>query len=181
MIRFLKTVNIIVRAVLVAACLALCAYNVYILVARYAFGNGMPTVFGYAGASVVSGSMDDDSGDDDIEVGDFVIIRAQSDYAVDDVITFLWDGVYITHRIESVTAQGFVTHGDANGKYREQPDRSAVVGKVVRVLKGAGGALEFFRSPAGLLVAIGAGVLVWIGADIVSGLIEKKDDEKEQD
>ena len=79
MIRFFKTVNIIVRAVLVAACLALCAYNVYILVARYAFGNGMPTVFGYAGASVVSGSMDDDSGDDDIEVGDFVIIRAQSD------------------------------------------------------------------------------------------------------
>lgn len=180
MAKVLKISAVVLRALLVAVCVALCAYNIYVLVSCYAFGNGMPTVFGYAGAAVGSGSMDDDSGGDDIEEGDFVIVKSQQDYAVGDVITFYWDGKYVTHRVEQVTQEGYITHGDANGDYREQPSHGDVVGKVVAVLRGVGGAIEFLRSPAGLLVIIAAGVVVWIGTDVVSALISNNKDEKEQ-
>ena len=172
------------RGVLVAICLALCAYIVYMLVAKYAFGNNMPTVFGYAGAQVVSGSMDDDSGDDDIEINDFVIVRADNSYAIGDVITFYDSdfGGYITHRVIGTYDGGYITHGDANDDNSlERPSYESVVGKVVFVIKGVGSVINFINSPAGLLVVIGAGVLIWFAADIISDLFNRQKDEESED
>ena len=175
----IKIIKIAVRTLLAAVCLILCAYNIYNLVARYAFGTYMPTVFGYAGAAVVSGSMDDDDGDD-IEVGDFVIVHSQSDYEIGDVIMFSTQnkGEYVTHRIVAITQSGYETKGDANNASDlEKVDNSDVVGKVVSVIKGAGNALQFLRSPLGLLSIIGAGVVIWVITDVISALTERKKDE----
>lgn len=179
----LKICAAVLRGVLVALCVALCAYNIYVLVQRYAFGNQMPTVFGFAGAEVVTGSMDDDSGDDDIEVGDFVITRARSEYSVGDVVTFYHaqDDIYITHRVVAVNGATYTIRGDypANSAADIVPLEN-IVGKVVLVIGGAGGVLEFFRSPAGLLVVIAAGVLIWLISDIISDLIDRRKEKDEE-
>ena len=169
-----KIFKIAFRAIIIAVCLVLCAYNVYILIAKYAMGDNMPSVFGYAGAVVVSGSMDDGDGDD-IKTGDFVIVRAQQSYGTGDVIMFESQGSFITHRIIAVTEQGFTTKGDANNA----PDfgtvqMSSVKGKVVAVWSGAGNAIQFLRSPAGLLTIIAAGALLWLATGFVCTLTEKR-------
>ena len=180
--RAFKVVKCVIRAILAVVCVLLLVYNAYVLIARYAFGVGMPTVFGYSGAAVVSGSMDDDSGDD-IEIGDFVITKSQDNYAVGDVITFYEPslGGYVTHRIISADESGFITKGDANnvqdGSTVAQDD---IVGKVVAVLKGGGSAIEFMRSPLGLLAIVAAVVVIWVATDIISNLLSGKKDEKEQ-
>lgn len=169
---------------LVALCLVLCAYIAYILVAKYAFGNDMPTVFGYAGAQVVSGSMDDDSGDDDIEINDFVIVKSQADYQTGDVITFYDEnfGGYITHRIIGTYSGGYITRGDANSPTStESPAKDCIVGKVVFVIKGIGTTINFINSPAGLLVVIGAGVIIWFATDIISELFHRRKNEESED
>ena len=184
LMKAVKIIKAVIRGILIAVCGVLCLYNIYMLVARYAFGIGMPTVFGYAGAAVISGSMDDDSGEDDIEIGDFVITQSMSDYAVGDVITFSSpeEGIYITHRIIAVTEAGYTTKGDNNNSqdnFTVPPQN--VVGKVVCVLHGAGNALQFLRSPTGLLAVLGGGVVIWLLADVVAAIFSRNKDEQQQD
>ncbi len=170
-LRVLKTVC---KAILAAVMGILLLYNVYLLIARTAFGNGMPTVFGYAVAVVASGSMEPTFG-----TSDCIVIHAEKDYAAGDVITFYDDvrGEYVTHRIVLASEGMFATQGDAN----DSPDafsvpQSAVVGKVVYVLRGAGGVVRFLQSPAGLLAVFGGGVLLWVAMDLISERERKKSD-----
>ncbi len=174
MTRAYKIFKSIFRAVLLAVAGVLCLYNVYVIAARTFFGNGMPKVFGYAGASVVSGSMEEAIG-----IGDFIIIKEQEDYFVGDVITFYdaGSGTYITHRVILVSGETFATKGDANGA----PDsfsvpKAAVAGKVVAVWRGFGKAVAFMQSPLGLVSVIGGSVVLWILADIGAEVFRKRDE-----
>lgn len=169
-----KVLNIIFRSVLIVAAGILLAYNVYMLIARTWQGKQMPTVFGYAFATVASGSMADTILKDDL-----IVTKAQDSYAVGDIITFFdgTSGTYITHRIILVYGSDYKTKGDAS----DSPDdfsvpQAAVVGKVVGVWRGAGKVITFFQSPFGLLCIIGGGAVLWLISDLVSEGLRKKDE-----
>lgn len=172
----LKVLKILFRSVLALAVGVLLAYNVYVLIARSS-GNGMPKVFGFAFATVVSGSMEDT-----ISIGDFIVIREQDEYAEGDIITFAdWSGSYTTHRIIAVSGDNYITKGDANNA--EDPGgvpRSAVVGKVVGVWRGFGRTVSFLQSPAGLFCTAIVVIVIWIVPDIVAEVFLKKKDEKDR-
>ena len=74
---------IALKAIVTAIAALLLVYNVYVLVARLAFGVGIPTVFGFGFATVETGSMSPE-----IEAGDFIVIRASDSYEMNDGITF---------------------------------------------------------------------------------------------
>ena len=170
-----KVFKTIFRAVLLTLVGVLLVYNVYILIARTVFGNSMPVTFGFACATVVSGSMADE-----IDVGDFIITRSQKNYEVGDVITFYdsESGAYITHRIILVSGDTYATKGDANDAADNfSIPKAAVVGKVVAVWKGFGKVVAFLQSPLGLFCVIGGGAVLWIGADLVAQLCKRKKDE----
>lgn len=183
----------VIRWIVIAVCVLLCIFIIYSLIQR-AMGNNMPTVFGYAGTTVVTGSMDDDSGDDDIEIGDFVIIHAQDSYEIGDVVTFydVSANITVTHRVVDIDGTTYYIRGDTTGK-RDENNRpvgepvtdevllSAIVGKVVSVISGGGNAIDFMRSTPGLLIIVAAGVIIWFAEDIISSLLnrQKEDEEKE--
>ena len=106
-----RIIKITVRTLVLVLVALLLAYNIYTLVMRYACGVGIPTVFGYGCAVVETGSMEPAIG-----AGDFIIVHAEEEYAVGDVITFYDStrGEYVTHRIILVTESGYTTKGDAN-------------------------------------------------------------------
>ncbi len=163
-----------VRTLLIVIVGILLVYNAYILIARTLFKNGMPEAFGFACATVVSGSMRDE-----IDVGDFIITKSQKEYAVGDVITFYDDesGAYITHRIILVSGDTYATKGDANDSADDfSVPKSAVVGKVVAVWKGFGKVVSFLQSPLGLVCVLGGGAVVWILADIGTEVFRKKNE-----
>ena len=147
------------RVLAIALVAVLRAYNVYTLVARYAFGVGIPTVFGYGCAAVETGSMEPE-----ISAGDFIVIHAEDEYAVGDVITFYDSarGQYVTHRVILVSESGYTTKGDANNaqdNFTVPP--SAVVGRVVAVLRGFGRVIGFLQTPVGLLSIVAFAAAVW--------------------
>ena len=155
-------------------------YSVLAIAARLKSDGGVPTVFGFAGAAVVSGSMEPT-----ISVGDFIVTKAQDGYFVGDVVMYYDSarGETVTHRIIAAENGWFVTQGDANNV----PDdysvpQSAIVGKVVLVVGGAGNAIRFLQSPAGFFAVIGCGVILWVGADIAASLFrrEKRTEEPEE-
>ena len=181
--------------IVAALCAVLLVYNAYMLIAKYACGIPMPTVFGYAGARVPTGSMDDDSGDDDIEIGDFVIIHAQDSYEIGDIVTFYDSSadMLVTHRVVDIVGTTYYIRGDTTGGRDEngRPITEGVVtdavpleniiGKVVGVISGFGGFIEFMQKPYGLLIVCGIGVLIWLGGGIIDELLNRKNDEKESE
>lgn len=194
----MKAFNIakkVLIGIVAALCAVLLVYNAYMLIAKYACGIPMPTVFGYAGARVPTGSMDDDSGDDDIEIGDFVIIHAQDSYEIGDVVTFydVSANITVTHRVVDIVGTTYYIRGDATGERDEngRPITEGVVtdavpleniiGKVVGVISGFGGFIEFMQKPYGLLIVCGIGVLIWLGGGIIDELFNRKNDEKESE
>ncbi len=173
--RAAKIIKGVLRGILIAVVGLIAFYNVYMLIARYAFKNNMPTFCGMAMAVVVSGSMEPEIG-----IQDVIITRAQDSYQVGDVITFLdvTRGDYVTHRIVRVEEDGFVTKGDANNSEDTAHVASeAVVGKVVAVWDDFGKVISFLQSPLGLFCVLACGIVLWLVTDLLTGAKKKKDEE----
>lgn len=176
--KFLRIAAVVLKAILGLLMGLLLIYNGYMLIARYAFGNDMPTVFGFGGAVVASGSMEPA-----LEINDFIVTKAQEEYEIGDIIMFYDEtrGAYVTHRIILVSGDMYATRGDNNNT----PDdfsvpKRAVVGKVVSVWSGFGGVIRFLQSPAGFFAVIGGGLILWIATDLIGGRKGKEKNERER-
>lgn len=146
----------VLQKVLVAMLSLILVINLYLLVMQLAFKVELPKVFGFGQVIVISGSMEPA-----ISAGDLLIIRQQSEYKVDDVITYQWGNSLCTHRIVAMEGNTIVTQGDANNAVDEPIDASLVEGKVVFRIPGFGNFILFLKTPIGLLViAVLAIVLV---------------------
>ncbi len=172
--KILRAVGIALRAVVCVAAGLLLLYNGYILFARYALKEEMPTVFGFAVAQVVSGSMEPQ-----ISIGDMIVTRAAEEYAVGDVIMFRdGDGTYTTHRIIALGEDTYITQGDANSAADDPVARGDVVGKVVAVAENAGKVIGFLRDPLVLFAVLGVGALIWLATELLPG--RGKDEQTEK-
>ena len=177
MSKILRVLKYTFRGLLILIIGGLIIYNVYNIISRTVFGISMPKLFGFAFATVASGSMADE-----IDTGDFIVIKEQSKYLLGDVITF-YDSesrTYITHRIILVSGGNYATKGDAN----DAPDNftvseSAIVGKVVAVWRGGGKTVDFLQSPLGLFCMAATGILMWLIPEIVTEVIQKLKNGKE--
>jgi len=113
---------------------------------------------------VLSGSMEPA-----IQVGSIVVIKAEENYEIGDIITFgkdTRDSIPTTHRIHEMRAQAgeifYQTKGDAN----EDPDvreigENEIIGKVTFSIPYLGFVIDFAKRPIGfmLLVVIPAGLI----------------------
>ena len=75
---------------------------------------------------VQTGSMEDN-----IHVGDYVLIYKKDDYNIGDVITYQKNDYFITHRIIRKENNEFITKGDANNTEDEKINSNSIVGKVI--------------------------------------------------
>lgn len=177
--RGVRIVKGVVKGLLIAVVGILAFYNLYMLIARYAFHNDMPTFFGFSFAVVATGSMQPQ-----IAAGDVIVTKAQENYEVGDIVTYLdaSRGDYVTHRIVSITDDAsFITKGDANNTEDLSPvPKSAVVGKVVSVWHGFGAVVQFLQSPLGLFVILAGGIILWLITDLLTGAFGKKDEQKDE-
>lgn len=100
--------------------------------------SSMPNLFGYAGGTIVSGSMEPN-----IKIGDYVIVSVNGGYDVGDVVMFKRGNSYIAHRVIEVFDDGIITKGDANDTEDKKISNDDVVGPVIKVIKGLGNFLTF--------------------------------------
>lgn len=132
---------------------------------------GLPTLVGWRGYTVVSGSMEPA-----IATGDIVVNRQIEPTAarVGDVVTFAdaeGSGRLITHRVSSVAREAelirFVTKGDANtGVERWAVPADGRIGRVVYRLPRLGRALAWTRTPIGMIGLVGLPALIVGGLEI---------------
>ena len=137
------------RAVFVTLMVVILLINGYLLAAKLIFKNDLPKVFGYAQIIVISGSMQPA-----INVGDLLIIKEQISYQANDIITFHSDQNLVTHRVIEVSNDGINTQGDANNVADDPVPLTAVEGKMVLLIPGAGNLILFLKSPLGILLML---------------------------
>ncbi len=129
----------------------------------------IPTAFGFAPLTVLTGSMEPE-----IYAGDMVIIHRQKDYAVGDTVTYELAGgnASVTHEIIRTYVEGGVTYYITKGTNNNAEDplpvaKSQVAGKVVFVIPGLGTFLEWLKTPAGLTLVLLFGCIIVAAVYIV--------------
>lgn len=75
---------------------------------------------------VASSSMESE-----LHINDLIFVKSYDNYKVGDIITYKVDDTYVTHRIVSISDDGIITKGDANGACDEMISIDDVVGKYV--------------------------------------------------
>lgn len=91
--------------------------------------NSYSSFFGYTVFGVQTGSMADE-----INAGDWIIVKSQKNFKTDDIVTFMQDGEFITHRIVEMFNNTIVTKGDANNTKDAPINKDQIVGKVIKIL-----------------------------------------------
>ena len=134
-------------SVLVAVLVIVLSLNIFTMFSVNAIKNGKSVSFGYYTAIIGSGSMKPA-----LLVNDFLFIKSAPAYDAGDIVTFVSPrNSLITHRIKSLSAQGYVTQGDANNIPDEAIAGQRILGKVVLVLPGMGELIHDILSPINII------------------------------
>lgn len=108
-------------------------FSIYAWVQVNVMHEDYATIFGYSVFNVVTGSM---SGT--IEIDDYVIVKHTKDIKLNDIVTFEYDNVLITHRVREIKGEQIVTRGDVNNSDDYAITQQNIIGKVVKILPKAG-------------------------------------------
>lgn len=99
---------------------------------------------------VLTGSMEPT-----IKSGEMIIIKEQTDYNVDDIVTYKEDrNFFVTHRIINKYENKYETKGDNNNLIDEPIDKDQIEGKVIYHSKVCGFFILYLLKPITLIVII---------------------------
>ena len=109
--------------------------------------------FGFRIFKVASGSMEPY-----LNINDVILIKKANNYEKGDVITYLSDDEYITHRIVTIDFDEIVTKGDANNTLDEPIKVENVKGKVIYKFRYLGFLSYLFSKPMTLIMVLIMGI-----------------------
>lgn len=140
-----------------------------------------PLLAGIRSMVVLSGSMEPE-----IQTGAVVYIQPAQSYNIGDIVTYnTQDGMTVTHRIvgEQLGDEGmlYTTKGDANSvNDSELIAQSQITGKTLFSIPYLGYAVNFLKTPQGLLFAIILPTLIFISFELwaIKKEIEKNVEKK---
>lgn len=148
--KVLKIIGKIILSILIAILSIMIIFNLYIALTKKISGKPQPTMFGLATAVVMSGSMEPT-----LAVNDLILVRAQNEYKVGDIIMYENKSgtSTTTHRIVAIVEGGYQTKGDnpANSVDPDIVKDSQVVGKVIFQVAGVGLVIKYLKSTEGII------------------------------
>ena len=128
--------------------------KIYAWNARSLTGNVLPMPFGYGAAVVLTGSMEPT-----IMTDELIIVQAQEDYEVGDVVVYQTGKILVVHRIIAMDAETVTTQGDANNVADAPVDLAHIKGRVIRHIPNVGTAVRILKTPWATVLLIGGALL----------------------
>lgn len=160
-----KALNIAVYIIL----FPILIYNIFIIMQAIINPNKTPDFLGMKTYIIVSGSMEPN-----LKIGDIVIVKEtkQEELKVGDIISFRQGQSVITHRINEISEEKYITKGDNNNTIDdEQIDYKQIEGKVEKVIPTVGKIALILHQKNAIIVVI---ILVYIYILYTSMIKRKK-------
>lgn len=148
--------QIALRIIPLAVISLIVGFKLYTWNANNLVGNAMPMPFGWGASVVLSGSMEPE-----LSVNDLVFVRKKDSYSTGDVVVYQDGKLLIIHRIILTDGDEVITQGDANNMADKPISMSDIKGKAVGHIPLVGGAVRFFKTPAGFILLIAAAVAMF--------------------
>lgn len=145
----------ILRYILLAVAGIIIGLFVYSQNAKGIVRDEMPMPFGYGMSVVLSGSMEDR-----LSVDDLVIIKAEDDYKLNDIVLYQDGNSLVIHRIIDIDGDTVTTKGDANNTADEPINKSQIKGVLVYDIGGLGSVVRILKQPITIILMIAAAVLL---------------------
>lgn len=145
----------ILRSIILAFIGIIIGSFVYAQNAKGILRDKMPMPFGYGVSVVLSGSMEDRLSPDDL-----VIIKAEDDYEVNDIVLYQDGDSLVIHRIVEIDGDTVITKGDANNTADEPINKSQIKGVLVYDIAGIGAVVHILKQPACVVVILAAALLL---------------------
>ena len=124
MINFKKILKLIVDILTCILIVIVALYLVFALYDKFINKDGKFLIGKYYIFQIATGSMEHE-----LFAGDYIVVEKTENYKVGDIITYMEDGYYITHRINEIDENKIVTKGDANNSSDSPISRDKIVGK----------------------------------------------------
>ncbi len=146
----MKILGKILKKIVLIILLLIFIVLVYKMFARIVLKEQLPTIFGYGGATVISGSMQPD-----LNVGDYIIAKKENDYYEKDIVVYVDENdSLVTHRIIEKNDQEFITKGDNNNIADNPITKEQIKGKVVCVLPVVGMIQIMLSKPTSIMIIL---------------------------
>lgn len=150
----LKTLKIIVRTLnilLIIAFVILLIINIHNVITTHLTSKGnIPKIFGY-GHQILEADIDEK-----VHSGDYIIIKAQKNYAVNDIVTYKNKQEFMTQKIIDTTENGYIVKDNT-----EEILSRDITGKAVVFVPTLGKILKYLRTPVGMLFLVLGGALIF--------------------
>ena len=137
-------INLLIGLIIIVA-----AFTLYSYVALEVLDKDYVSLFGYTYFEVASGSMTPT-----INKEDMVIVKLNSDYKQEDIVTYNLNGDFITHRVKRIDTSTVTTKGDANNTKDAPISKDSILGKVVCIIPNFGIWKRVLLSPKVLILLI---------------------------
>ncbi|MGN1327532.1 MAG: signal peptidase I [Clostridia bacterium] len=143
-----KILEIILNIIIVLISIVVIIALVYVVQTKVQ-NKPSANIFGYTAFEVATGSM---SGT--IEIGDMVIVEITDNIQENDIIVYIQDDNFITHRVIEIKEDTIITKGDANTSRDLPIEKSQIFGKVVKVIPDVGIWKKVLTTPSVLIAII---------------------------
>lgn len=130
-------------------------YNLYLWNAKTMKGNVLPMPFGVGAAVVLSGSMEPE-----LSIDDVILVVAQKDYKVNDVVVYQDGSIMVVHRIIRIEGTRVITQGDANNAEDAAIEMADIKGRVVTHWDGLGFTVRMLKKPTVSLSLLAAAIVL---------------------
>lgn len=149
---FKVLMNILIFCIVLAVFFAIYNYvELKILNKRYV------NFFGYSIFEVASGSMSNY-----ININDVIVVKINSNYMENDVVTYQFNDSFITHRVMKINDDTIITKGDANKSEDAPISKDIVIGKVVKIFKNIGIIKRVILTPKVFISMLLTLLLFWL-------------------
>ena len=147
--KIIDKIGKIIINILIGLIIIIAAFTLYSFVALEMMDKDYVSIFGYTYFEVASGSMSPT-----INKEDMVIVKLNDEYEQEDIVTYMLNGDFITHRVKRIDTSTITTKGDANNTKDAPVSKDSVLGKVVLIIPKFGIWKKVFLTPKVLILLI---------------------------
>ena len=124
MINFKKTIKLIVDILTYLLIAIVALYLLFAIYNKFINKDNKFLIGKYYIFQIVTGSMENE-----LFAGDYIVVEKSDNYKVGDIITYMEDDYYITHRINEINESEIITKGDANNSSDNPISKDQIIGK----------------------------------------------------